>query len=83
MGRTPGSPNVNEYHWKFSILNPSKPLDQDSEVLWEKKYIKIADMHDDLHHTFTLAQLRSYAGGTRNAAKNIKITRICEPANAK
>ncbi len=78
MGRSPGSPNVNENHWHFVIYDPT--LDPNNRVsIWERKYTTIADMHKDLQYSFTIDQLRSYARRVRKGPKNIEIKRICEP----
>ena len=75
MGRTVGSPNCNEYHWHFILYDPSK-LDI---VVWERMYVTIYQMHEDLCSTYTLSQLKSYASKQRNCPKNVEIKRICIP----
>ena len=75
MGRSPGSPNISEYHWHFIMSSPT----DHNLVIWDKMYTTVCEMHNDLQLTYTYSQLRSYASQARTCPKNITIKRICIP----
>jgi len=74
MGRSLRSPNKN-YRWVFVLYDPRKT---EPTVLVKEKYVSIQSMHDEMSKYFNLAQLRSYASGSRNCPKHLEVRRIRE-----
>ena len=77
MGRSLGSPNVNEYHWEFRLYSPANL----EHVVWSEMYTTIYEMHECLQQCFSLSQIKSYASKSRRSPKNIEIRRICIPVS--
>ena len=77
MGRSPGSPNISEYHWHFIMSSPT----DHNVIVWKSTQLcsKCTKMHNDLQLTSTYSQLRSYASQARRCPKNITIKRIFIP----
>ena len=74
MGRTCGSPNINDFHWEYIIYHP---LDT-NVTLWSKKYKTLPEIHKDMKNIYTFTQLKSYASGTRRCPKHVIIRKIKE-----
>lgn len=74
MGRSLRSPNKN-YRWVFLLYDPRKT---EAIVLVKEKYVSIQSMHDEMSNYFNLAQLRSYASGSRNCPRHLEVRRIRE-----
>lgn len=79
MGRALGSPNL-EYRWLFTLYDPTVGSEEQNRViLFQKRYISVNDMANDMKSCYTASQLRSFASGSRKSPGNLCITRICEP----
>jgi len=74
MGRNKGGENCSKYKWRFVIKNPICL----KEEIWSKKYTTIEKMAEDLHESFTIKQLQSYASNTRNPPSIIELEKIDE-----